>query len=158
MFLDRKYTPEIEHQCKLLRHILKLAHSKDEYKGKCKLEDNYLVIHDIKYATGDLHKLPNDLSGYHASSKSDDETTVYFGELSPFSNFHKSPFQLSRKSYFCSEQFIQEQKCLEFKNNITAEMITLCENAQECKKLGRNTTGYREEKCKKRLLSDVYPV
>ena len=157
MFLDREYTAEVEHQRKLLRPILKLARSKEEYKGKCKIENNYLVIRGMKYTVNDLNKLPNDLSGYHASSRSNGKTTVFFGELSPFSNFHTAPFTVENKQYFCSEQYIQEQKSLEFKDTATANQILLCETAQECKNLSRNVAGYREERWKKKAIERCLP-
>ena len=157
MFLNREYTAEVEHQRKLLRPILKLARSKEEYKGKCKMEDNYLVIYGTKYTINDLNKLPNDLSGYHASSKSNGSTTVFFGELSPFSNFHTAHFTIDDKHYFCSEQYIQEQKSLEFKDTTTANKILLCETAQECKNLSRNVVGYREERWKKKAVERCLP-
>ena len=71
---------EIENQRKLLRAILKLARSKETYKGKCKLVDDHLVIHGVRYYTSDIHKLPADLSGFHTSSKLDDDgkTMVFF--------------------------------------------------------------------------------
>ena len=68
VYIDRPYTDEIEKQRKLLRPILKLVRGIEAYQGKCKLEDNYLVIHGKKYGTSDLHKLLNELSGFHASS------------------------------------------------------------------------------------------
>ena len=88
--MDREFTQDIENQRKLLRPILKLARTKETYKGKCKLVDDHLVIHGMKYYTTDIHKLPADLSGFHASSKLDDEGKIlaFFGELNPLSNFH----------------------------------------------------------------------
>ena len=77
MYIDRQYMDKIEKQRKLLRPILKLARGIEAYQGKCKLEDNYPVIHGKKYGTSDLHKLPNDLSGFHASAKIDDKNIVH---------------------------------------------------------------------------------
>ena len=67
--LTEEYTSDIENQRKLLRPILKLARSKESYKGKCKMVDDHLVIHGMKYYMSDIQNLPADLSGFHASSK-----------------------------------------------------------------------------------------
>ena len=65
--MDREYTPDVEYQRKLLHPILKLAHTIEKYQGKCKIEDDHLVILGVKYTVNDIHKLPSDLSGFHAS-------------------------------------------------------------------------------------------
>ena len=105
------------------------------------------MILGTTYTVDDLHKLPNDLSGFHASSKTDTNNTViaFFGELSPFSNFHKSPFQLKEQEYHCSEQFIQEQKALLFNNTETAESIIISTTALKCKEKGKEIKGFKEE-------------
>ena len=84
VYIDCEYMQDIENQRKLLYPILKLARSKETYKGKCKMVDDHLVIHGMKYYTSDIHKLPADLSGFHASSKLDNDgrTLAFFGELS----------------------------------------------------------------------------
>ena len=147
VYIDREYTQEVENKRKLLHPILKLARSIEKYRGKCKLEDNRLVILGTTYTVDDLHKLPNNLSGFHASSKTDTNNNViaFFGELSPFSNFHKSPFQHGRQEYHCSEQFVQEQKALLFNDTKTAESIMISMTALECKEKGKEIKGYKEE-------------
>ena len=147
VYIDREYTQEVENKCKLLCPILKLARSIEKYQGKCKLEDNQLVILGTTYTVDELHKLPNDLSGFHASSKTDTENTViaFFGELSPFSNFHKSPFQFKGQEYHCSKQFIQEQKALLFNDTETAESIMISTTALEWKEKGKEIKGFKGE-------------
>ena len=71
VYIDREYTQEVDNKWKLLHPILKLAHSIEKYQGKCKLEDDQLVMLGTTYTVDDLHKLPDDLSGFHASSKTD---------------------------------------------------------------------------------------
>ena len=88
IYVDREYTLEIECQRKLLCPILRLAHTIEKYQGKCKLEDNQLVILGTRYGINDIHKLPDDLSGFHAASKTTKKIHAFLGELSPFSNFH----------------------------------------------------------------------
>ena len=45
-----------------LRPILKLAKRNPEYKGKCKLENDCLIIKGNKYTTDTLNRLPIDLA------------------------------------------------------------------------------------------------
>ena len=106
IYVDREYTEETERSRKLLRLILKLAKGKEEYSGKCKIEEDILVIHGKKYTTKNLHKLPSDINRFKASSKESDTVLAFFGELNPFSNFNISPFTLEGQNYHSSEQFI----------------------------------------------------
>ena len=129
----------------MLRPILRLAHTIEKYQGKCKIEDDHLVILGIKYSVKDIHKLPSDLSGFHASSKSTSKVHAFFGELSPFSIFHESKFELNGVNYFCSEQMIQAQKALLFKDMNTVEKIVSCDSALECKDLGKIISGFKED-------------
>ena len=159
VFVDREFTQEIKNQQTLLCPILKLARSIEEYKGKCKLVDDHRVIHGIKYYTSDVHKLPSNLSGFHTSSKMDDDGTVltFFGELNPLSNFHPATFKVNRQTYVSSEQFIQELKTLFFKDEGTATQIMLSESSLECKELGRNIQNAKEDVWKKKAKGICYP-
>ena len=95
----------------------------------------------------DLHKLPNDLSGFHASPKIDERNEVhaFFGELSPFSNFHQAHFTVDGVSYNCSEQFIQNQKALLFNDLDTSDRIMISNTPLECKDLVKRVKGFKEE-------------
>ena len=136
-----------------------MARGIEAYQGKCKLEDNYLVIHGKKYGTSDLHKLPNDLSGFHASSKIDDKNAVhaFFGELSPFSNFHPAHFEVDRVEYNSSEQFIQNQKALLFNDLETSDRIMISSTPLECKNLGKEVKGFKEDIWREHAESLCYP-
>ena len=145
IYVDREYTAETEKSRKILRPILRLAKSLPHYKGKCKMEEDYLVILGKKYTINTLHKLPSDINGFAASSRSDTDTTTFFGELNPFLNVHFSPFHINGKDYHCSEQYIEEAKVLHFNDTKTAEDILKAETAIECKNLSRGITGYNHD-------------
>ena len=159
--VDREFNQDIEDQRKLLRPILNLARSIEHYKGKCKLDGKYLIIQGTRYGANDLHKLPDDLSGFHASSRSNTNVLAFFGELSPFSNFHRSNFTIDDKEYFCSEQYIQEQRALHYNDMSSAKKIMLADSALECKEIGRNIVGgndtlwrnYAKDKCYPGILA-----
>ena len=116
-----------------------------KYKGKCKMEGYYLIILGIRYGVEDLHNLPYDLSGFHASSKSDENKHIFFGELNPFSNFHPAKFTVDGQDYHCDGQFIQESKALLFNDEESAQKIRLASNGLECKNLGCNIAGAKED-------------
>ena len=159
VYIDKEYTNEVEKQRKLLRPVLKLARTINHYQGKCKLEDNHLIIQGLHYGVEDLHKLPSELSGFHASSETSLKENVhaFFGELSPFSNFHKAPFELENINFFCTEQFIQWKKATLFNNDDSADQILVSSSAQECKELGKNIRGSNEEKWKREAEDLCYP-
>ena len=92
----------------------------------------------MKYYVNNIYKLPNNLSRFHASSKTDEKGEVlgFFGELNPLSNFHPATFTVNEKQYISSEQFIQETKALLFKDIETANKIMLSETSLEGKESG----------------------
>ena len=159
VYIDQKYTQEIENQCKLLCPILKLAQSIEKDQGKCRMVNNYLVILGKQYGVQDLHQLPNILSGFHASSRSNEDNTIhaFFGKLSPFSNFHRAPLEVNWYSYFCTEQYVQPQKVLLFIDKATDDKVLISSSALECKDLGKEIKGFREETWKREVEQLCYP-
>ena len=161
VFVDREYTEETECARKLLRPILKLAKAKPEYKGKSRLDRDVLVIQGRRYSTKQLHKLPSDINGFKASSKENNGVIAFFGELNPLSNFHVAHFEVNGSKYHSSEQFIQEQKALHFKDYKTSSRIMNAATPLECKELAHEIHGYDQEswaavvkeKCKPGILA-----
>ena len=161
VFVNREYTEEPERARKLLRPILKLAKTKPEYKGKSRLDGDVLVIQGYRYSTGQLHKLPSDINGFKASSKENDGVIAFFGELNPLSNFHAAHFEVNGHMYQSSEQFIQEQKAIYFKDYETSSRIMNAATPLECKELAREIHGFDckqwetvvKEKCKPGILA-----
>ena len=113
----------------------------------------------MKYYTLDIHKLHSNISGFHASSKTDDEgkTLAFFRELNPLSNFHPAKFSVSNKNYISSEQFIQEQKAVFFQDEEAADQIIMSESLLECKELGRNIKNVKEDVWKRNAKKICYP-
>ena len=69
------------------------------------------------------------------SSKSDEDTYAFFGELNLFSNFHPSPFKLNNITYNTSEHFIQSEKAKHYGDTNMELAILSCETALEAKKM-----------------------
>ena len=64
IYVDEAYPEIVQKRRMTLRPILKLAKSKTEYKGKCKLEYDSLIIKGIRYTVESLNRLPTDLAPY----------------------------------------------------------------------------------------------
>ena len=84
IFVDYEYDHETIKNRKLLYPILKAARNTDGYKGLCKLERDVLTLKMKRYTMNNIGDLPPELSGFHVSSKSNDDTYAFFGELNLF--------------------------------------------------------------------------
>ena len=63
-----------------------------------------LIINGTSYGVDDISTLPLDLAAYKAAEKSKDTHLVFAGELSPYSNLHRSPFNINGHQFHSSEQ------------------------------------------------------
>ena len=106
IYANHEYLIHVKQICDRLWPVLRYAKSLPDYKDKCRLDRDKLVINGMRYGIGDIHKLPPDLSAYCAAEKSDDETIAFHGELSPYSNFHPSPFTINNETFHSAEQWI----------------------------------------------------
>ena len=123
LYVNHKYPLHIKKNHDHLRPVLHLAKSSSTFKDKCRLENDVLVLNGVQYTTDDIFKLPNEIVAYKSAQKVDDSTLAFHGELSPFSNFHKSIFSVNYQSFHCAEQFIQYQKALMAGDSMTANEI-----------------------------------
>ena len=136
IFVDHEYDQETIKNRKLLYPILRAARNIEGYKGMCKLERDVLTLKGKRYTVRNIGDLPTELSGFHVSSKSDDNTYAFFGELNPFSNFHHSPFTLNNITYSTSEHFIQAEKAKHYGDSDMEIAILGCATALEAKRMG----------------------
>ena len=65
------------------------------------MENDKFVINGVRDRLEDLVKLPPELAPYKAAEKSNNQFIAFQGELSPISNFHRSPFQLDDMFHQC---------------------------------------------------------
>ena len=77
---------------------------------------------------------------------------MFHGELSPYSNFHPSPFTINNEKFHSAEQWIQYQKCLLSGDSYTANMILKSDDPLEAKHLSYRIKGFDAERWK----SDEY--
>ena len=93
-----------------------------------------------------IDQLPNSLSTVNVTSKSNETTFGYFGELNPLSNFHPSPFVLYDQEYHCSKQFIQEAKAKYFNDAETYKKLRNTKTGLECKIIAKQTKNFNGKK------------
>ena len=110
IYLDKEYCEEIEKKRKLLRPIMRCAKKHDDFKKKCWMEEDSLVIRGKHYTVNNLHQLPAEINGFEATTKKEDGITCFFGELNPMSNFHPVKINHDGHIYHNSEQLIQHKK------------------------------------------------
>ena len=109
------------------------------------MDGSTLVIQGKKYTRQNVHQLPEKISGFNCTSKSDAETICFFGELNPFSNFHLCSFEVAGIKYHSSEQFIQHMKARFFEDKKTAEAILHASTPRECKQLSKGIVKYKHD-------------
>ena len=157
IYVDEAYPECIQKRRMSLRPILKLAKSKPEYKGKCKLDYDSLIIKGIKYTVDSLSRLPTDLAPYKTAQMNSGTSTIFHGQHSPLSNFHYSPFTINGQEFQTAEKYIQYQKACYFNDVETAEKILISKDPFESKTLSRNIVNYNNESWKHIAKSTCYP-
>ena len=108
--------------------------------GKCKIVGDHLFIAGKRYDVENLDELPDDLNGFDVTSKSENNTLGFFGELNPFSNFHHRLFTINGLHFDSSEQFIQYTKAQHYNDLSSATKIMRSNTSFECKQLGKKIT------------------
>ena len=161
IYIDREYPIEVEYQRKVLRPILQAARKLPSYKKKCKLEGATLFLKGKPYTLKTLYKLPKELNAFKISSKTDDTTIGFFGQLNPLSNFYDAPFEHEGILFHSSEQWIQYQKALFAKDIDSCNKILASKTAIECKILAHQINDIdidswnetAKQKCKPGIVS-----
>ena len=146
IYVDYDYDQVTLKNRKILYPILKAAQKHKDYENLCKLEGDTLTIKGKHYTVDTISKLPIELNGFHVSSKSDNKTYAFFGELNPFSNFHPSPFTVDNTLYKTSEHYIQSEKAKHYGDEQMAIKIISSESALEAKRLGHKIKKPKEVK------------
>ena len=148
IYANKEYALHIKWNRDKLRPILRLAKSLPQYREKSKLIADKLIINGISYSVNEIPTLPSDLVAYKAAEKSNETHLVFAGELSPYSNLHKSPFTINGQHYHSSKQWILYQKALAFGDSYTANLILQSETSLDCKHLSYQIKGVDNEKWK----------
>ena len=159
VYVDREYIPEIERKRRVLLPVLKAAKQCKDFKKKCRLEEDKIVINGRKYGTDNLHQLPKEIDPFEITSKSNESCIGFFGALNPLSNFYESKFMVDGVEYLSTEQYIQAQKANYFKDEISYTRVMGAMNSLDCKNAARSVRNFdrpaweavAESLCKKGL-------
>ena len=90
----------------------------------------------------ELNTLWTELATYKAAEKLNESTLMFHEELSPYSNFHVSPFWVDGILYKTAEHYIQYRKALLFGDNATANQILRSEAVIDAKRLSYNISDF----------------
>ena len=137
IYVKREFTAETEKHRRILKPVYNAAKKSPNYKGKCRMEENYLVIKGKKYGLHNLKDLPDELSDHKVTSRNTDLVLGFFGELHPLSNFHHCRFTIDGIEFSSSEQHIQYTKACYFENMELAGRILGTQEPLECKVMAK---------------------
>ena len=87
-----------------------------------------------------------ELDVFKITSKSNNNTIGFFGELNPLSNFHPCKFEINGIQFHSSEQFIQYTKAMFFNDLEMSTKILASKSALESKNMSRSIKGYEDSK------------
>ena len=118
---------------------------KPEFRYKSRMENDKLVIDGKRYGVNDLSMLPQKLSPFEGTTKSNDDTLGFFAELCPFSNFYLAKFTHEGIHYNSSEQLIQHKKALYCGDIETTTEILGAKSAIACKQLAYQIQNYNHQ-------------
>ena len=149
IYVDKEYSTETTKNRRILRPYFNAAKKSSEYFKKCRMDGDVLILKSKRYTVNNLHELPEQLNGFHASSRSDTDTFAFFGEANPLSNFHPSNFEVNDQRYINGEQYIQSEKANYFKDDEMRRKILDATSGSECKRLAREIKNYRHEEWKR---------
>ena len=76
------------------------------------------------------------------TTKSNEHTVGFFGEVCPIRNFYPSSFFYQGKEYHSSEQFIQHMKAKHFNDQTSEREILAAETTLDCKIAVSDIRGY----------------
>ena len=157
IYVDREYPIEIEHKRKTLLPVLRTAKRLSNYKKQSRLEDDKLVLKGRSYNVNTLNQLPEELNVFKVTSKENENTVKFFGEINPLSNFYPATFKHDGVQYISSEQLNQANKAKFFRDLETYNQILCCTSSQECKNLSRQIRNVDESKWEGEAASICLP-
>ena len=142
IYIDWGYTSDIEYRRKLLQPILRAARNHEDYKGRCRIDKDKLVILGRNYGLHNLTQLPEDLQPFRVTSRETDDCISFFGALNPLSNFYPAKFKVGDETYILTEQYIQAQKAEYFKDKQSYDKIMCAINSLDCNNFARRIRNF----------------
>ena len=104
-----------------------------------------------------MNQLPEELNVFRVTSKENENTIGFFGEINPLSNFYPSSFTHDGVQYISSEQLIQANKAKLLGDTETYNEIFRCTTSLECKNLSKQIRNADERKWEEEALNACLP-
>ncbi len=151
IFVNADLPQEWSYAQRALKPIVKLTEG-TPFAGKNKFGKprvtciaGVLKVDNKKYGLHNLDTLPEGINFWSNNIRSTLTLLVWFGLLSPFSNFFYAPMFLRKKYFKWAEQFIQYAKAIMFGDEFTARRILLAKDPYECKRLAYKIKGFDQD-------------
>ena len=157
IYAGREYPIDIERKRKTLLPVLKAAKRLSNYKKQSRLEEDKLVLKGRSYNVNTLNQLPEELNVFKVTSKENETTVGFFGEINPLSNFYPSPFIHEGTHYISSEQWIQANKAKFSGDFETYNEILCCSTSLECKILSKQIRNMDDKKWEEEAMNICLP-
>jgi len=144
VFISENYSSDTEYKRRKLYTILKKAKTLDDYKMKCSLNGDVLVLNSVRYTVDTLSDLPADLKPRQFSEKSDGKCLAfggYFSDYSPFSNWFPCQIRYRGRTFKNVEQAYQYAKAIYGKDAATAMKLLYSTDPRVAKDLGAKVKG-----------------
>ena len=93
IYVDKEYPIEIERKRKIMLPVLRVAKRLSNFRKQSWLEDDKLVLKGRTYNVNTLNQLPEELNVFKVTSKGNEHTIGFFGEIDPspiFTQHHLS--------------------------------------------------------------------
>lgn len=84
--------------------------------------------------------------------------TFFWSNSSPFSNWHKSAFEMDGVEFNCAEQAMMYYKARLFNDDVAADKVMATKNPKEQKALGRSVIGFDNaiwEEDREKIMFDI---
>ena len=144
IYVDKEYPADVERKRKTLLPVLRAAKLLGDYKKQSRLEDDKIVLKGRAYTVNTLNQLPEELNAFKVTSRENETTVGFFGEINQLSNFYPSPFLYNGVRYVSSEQFIQSNKAKYFGDHDAYNQILGCSTSLECKTISQQIRNVNE--------------
>ena len=155
--MDKEYPIDIEYKRKTLLPVLHAAKRLNSYKRQSRLDEDKLVLKGRVYNVITLNQLPDELNVFTVTSKENEHTVGFFGEINPLSNLYPSSFSHEGVDYISSEQLIQANKAKFFGDLETYNQILCCSTSLECKNLSKLIRNVDESKWEEEAGNICFP-
>ena len=145
IYVHEDYPTEIDDRRKILRPILNMALQKNEYKGKVYMAVDKLIVNKKAYTVRpkyNLDELPVNLNPEKLCEKRNENTIVFFGQGSVFSNHHPAKYTDGPIQYSCSEQEILSAKASLFNDDIAHDRIMTTSSPLEMKRISNRIRNF----------------